>query len=154
MSALDPKPVDRESLLVNELAEINNYVRSWAAVYVSWYTMTFTVNVLEIGWLMVYNSQVGKALTLARCIFSVTALWDFLSVLGTLSIRAYCLSSDVRVSAILSSLSGGQQTASMEPHSPIPRRSASLVFGLAALALFVLVLLWTVLASFPFLFFG
>jgi hypothetical protein len=143
-------PVDRESLLVNELAEINNYIRSRFAIYMSWYTMTFTVNVVAIGWLIANHSNVvGTALNLARFVFVLIALWDLMGIVATLSIRSSIVSSDARIAAILSSISGREEHHTMYPRSPIPRKSLTLAFALAAISLFVLLLLWIVLARDP-----
>jgi hypothetical protein len=149
MTTGETKPVDRESLLVNELAEINNYARSWVGVYVSWYTMVFTVNVALIGSLIAYHEQISKAASLAHWVFGVNALIDLFSVGYTLCFCAYLVSSDERVTAILNSLTGGQDDARANPRSPIPRRSLIWIYGLAAAALSLLVLLWTTLFYYP-----
>jgi hypothetical protein len=149
MAPIGPGPVNRESLLVNELAEIHNYIRSWFTIYMSWYTATLTVNVLAMGWLIGSYSQVCEALRLAHSVFSVAALWDLMGIAATLSLRRSIVLSDARIAAILGSLSGREEHHRIFPRSPIPRQSTSLAFWLAALSLSVLVLLWTVLVCFP-----
>jgi len=139
----------RETLLLKEIDETNNWARTGFQLYFGSFTLLLTVNVLSAGWLF---TRTGGMPRFTFLLFFVFIGLNLMGTIMTYRIRREMLYSDDRIACIIDSLAPDVATDDINsrPLSPMPREACNIAFFFAGATSFMLLVFWTVLVVWGF----
>ena len=138
--------VTAESLLVKELDETHDWMRSTFQTYFTWYTFFFVFNASAIGLALSNHVLFSGRRSNWYILCSAFMAWDAISIVSTVVVLQYLVGRSRRIVDLNERLASHLQTPdALRTESPVPTTNIRAVFSVAVVALVVLLVVWFVL---------